>query len=129
VCGDTPNETVLDAPGRVVASYTRGSTIEMSYFVTTNHLGRFNLQLCKLGATSEAECSAPLQRCGAWRSGGAAAAAAARCCLGSAARSGEIGCARSHGSPTSPPARLPARLQGGRQRHLVVAAQPRLLLV
>jgi hypothetical protein len=62
LCGDNPNDTRLAMPGDIVATYQRGSVIEMSYFFTTNHLGHLSARLCRLGAKDESECSAPLQR-------------------------------------------------------------------
>jgi hypothetical protein len=45
----------------VTATYKAGQTIEVHFFISTNHYGRIEFRLCPLTATSSSDCT-KLQR-------------------------------------------------------------------
>lgn len=56
-CGDAYNETKWDVPGTIQNTYRSGQTINIDVVVTTNHMGRFSVQICPLEAKrGEGKC-------------------------------------------------------------------------
>lgn len=64
VCGDPYQATrprmhelggLLGVSGVVVATYNRGSTIEVTVRITANHLGKFVFDICNLDAEAESD--------------------------------------------------------------------------
>lgn len=49
-CGDAYNETKWDEAGPVQVTYPTGGVVNVDVMVTTNHMGRFSIQVCPLDA-------------------------------------------------------------------------------
>jgi hypothetical protein len=56
ICGDAVNERKWDVPGKIGKTYTAGQTISVDVMFAQNHLGRMNVRVCPLSATSEGQC-------------------------------------------------------------------------